>query len=86
MNHINLERAANINKYSKESVIINITERFLYKPEMATFDSYISCVIRSTNGFYKTFRFPTERAFGNALFYLEKNPNFVPKDLIKFTR
>lgn len=86
MNYINLERAANINKYNIEPIIVNITERFLYKPHLATFDSYISCIIKSSNGFYKTFRFPTERAFANALTYLETNPYFVPKNLVKFTK
>lgn len=86
MNNINLERAADINKYNRKPIIININEKFIYKPEIATFDSYITCVINSVGGFYKSFAFPTERAFANALTEIEKNPNFAPKDLVKFTR
>jgi hypothetical protein len=86
MNHINLERACDINKYSKEPIITNITERFIYKAQQGVFDDIISCVIKSTDGFFKTFRFPSERAFANALSELEINRNFTSKDLLKYVR
>lgn len=86
MNLINLNRASEINKYNREPIITNITERFIYKPTVCTFESVISCVIRDTNGYFKTFRFPTERAFANALSYLELTPNYRCKDLLQFVR
>lgn len=86
MNIINLERAADINKYNRDPIITNIIERFIYKPKQGNFDSVISCVIRASDGYFKTFLFPTERAFANALSYLELTPNFRAKDLLMFTK
>lgn len=85
MDRINLDRVCELNRFSKEPIIMNITERHIYQPKNGTFDKVITCVIKSST-YFKTFRFPTERAFANALNYLENNPNFVPKDLLKFVR
>jgi len=86
MNRINRERAIDINRFTKEPIIMNINEKFIWQPKQGTFDTLLTCVIRSSDNFYKTFRFPTERAFANALTYIEQNPNFVPKDLLQFVR
>ena len=86
MNQINLDRSQELNRFNHKPIIVNITERFQYDSNTGVFDKYITCVIRSSDGFFKTFRFPTERAFANALTYLENIPNFLPKDLLKFVR
>jgi len=82
-----IKKAADINKYNNDiPIITNIAERFIYKPRIGAFDSYISVVIRSLSGYYKTFNFPTERAFENALDDLAKNGIGDLKRIKKYTK
>lgn len=81
-----LTKAAEYNRYSRDNIITNITERFQYDSNAGIFESYITVVIKDNNGFFKTFRFATDRAVDNAFTELIMNGNSNLKRLLKFTR
>lgn len=86
MNYEVLQKSAEYNRYSGDNIIANITERYQYDSDTGIFEEYITVVIKDNNGYFKTFRFGTDRAFGNALAELVLNGNSNLKRLIKFTK
>jgi len=82
-----LKKAAELNKFDiKNGVILVIKELHLYKPVLATFDSYIETIIKDGDGYCKTFVFPTERALENAIDDIKLNGNFNLKRLTQYVR
>ena len=81
-----LEKARNLNKFSPTPIILDIAERFVYRPDMGTFDNYIRGVILGHDGFNKVFNFASERALDCAIDYMNKNPNFKMRELIKYVK
>lgn len=86
MNNELLVKTAEYNRYSRDNIVTNITERYQYDPKVGTFEVYLTVVIKNDLGFFKTFRFASDRAFGNALTELILNGNHNLKRLLKFIR
>lgn len=66
--------------------ILRFKEVFNYIEHNGTFDSYITVTIRSLDGFIKTYNFPTERAFENAVVDLTTYGYANLKRIKKYTK